>query len=493
MVGHHCGSCSCSCSTTGLVLSFSLYCNLNIFSSSEIHSNESEPVLTFIDDDALQAFTCQAINVHWNYTGPSGSINLYTTNVGVPQTSSKGSSSTVNTSTTNITVTLGTNIDTSNSSFRWGSVDVPEGWYILNASMPAQSYSAQSDPFYVQTGNDTSCISSSTSNSKSANPSPHPDIIPIAAIIGASFGLTIVVATMVVAYIFFRKGRPRKSNRRTRKDEYPNSPHDWKGLGSVDSEGGLRGSQPRPYHQSPNQSLGTIIHSTQSDEGAEVEKSSIHSKLESTGLSCEEDVALSQLPVLQHQSSRSHTFAVDRPYSSSSSTTLGPSNHGHSSTSDRPARDGISNRRSLDSMAYPPTRPTLSTEASLSRLNRDPRASMPPSGASYDDSRSSLPPGNPPTVDATKQTNRQSFGRKRKPAPVYDGEEPASPSVPPLPTSPSSPFEAFLSASPSASNSVGHYVSRNHSLLPDQTYGGNFGPAVKPLHYLIPDMPVSPQ
>lgn len=369
--------------------------------------------------------------------------------------------------------------------FRWSSVNVPQGWYFINASIPSQRYSVQSVPFYVFNGNDTSCISTSTSSvddSPTSIPSPvaassRPETITIGAIIGASFGLAIVVAVLITAYIWLKRGR----GKRIDKSEYPNTTHHWKELGSSESRNALRGDQ--PYRRS-NNSFGTALHSAQSDEGAGADKSSIHSKLESTTLSCEQDVALATLPVLQHQSSRSRTFAVDRHASLSSLTTPGPSSNGHSPTPERRSsvRDTKSNRRSLDSVSYPPTRPNPT------QLNR---ASM---QLPNTDSRSSLPLG---SVEAMKQANRQSIGRKRKPVPIYDEEEPSSPSVPPpLPTSPvsqsSSPLEAFMSASPTAS-SIGHYVTRNHTIQesghPD--LARNLGPGDRPVHYLIPDLPMA--
>lgn len=462
------------------------------------------PVFSFIDDSSLQPLTCQAVYVYWFYTGPKGTINLYASNAGVsqvasppPVSSSTVGSSVVDATIPNITVTIATNLDPSVFRFSWSPVNVPQGWYILNASMPTLSYSAQSVPFYVRTSNNTSCITTSASsltNSTSASlASPVRAAsqsvgISIGTIIGATFGLVIVVAVIIFAYIWSKRGR-KKSSRPHSKGEYPTR---WKELGSADSRAAFRSSQSRPYHPSPNNSLGTVLHLAQSEEGVGAEKSSIHSKLESLAFSCEpEDVALSTLPVLKHQPSRSRTFAVDRPDSSSSSTTLGLSTHSHSPMPERrpSVHDALSKRRSLDAVGYPPTRPTSSPTAHPSQPTRDQRASMQVPTAHRQDSRLSYQPGRPATADAAKQANRQSFGKKRKPVPAYDGEEP--PALPTSPASPSSssPLETFFSTSP-ASSSIGHYVTRHQSTHepghPDPMGGG-----IKPLHYLIPDMPVS--
>lgn len=480
-------------------------------------SASATPIFSFINEDDLQPSTCQAVDLYWFYAGSQGTINLYATNVGVPQPNPSISSPTVisapPSATRNITVTLGININTSTSVFRWSPVNVPQGWYILNVSLPAQSLNTESDPFYVHTGNDTSCISSFLTSASSLNtpaPKPTSSILPTAStvatvsqstalsigtVIGATFGLAIVIGAILMTYIWCKRGRSSKTKRRHAKGGYPNR---WKELGSADSRGALRDSQPRPYHQPSNNSMGTAIHSTQSDEGTGAEKSSMHSKLESSALSCEEDVALSTLPVLTHQSSRSRTFAVDRPQSLSSSTTLGLSSQGHSAMPERvpPVRDATSKRRSLDSVAYPPSRSPLSPTANSSPPNRDQRAFVQIPSTRHQDSRLSLQPGSQTTLDAEKQANRQSFGRKRKPVPVYDGEEPTLPSVPPnLPTSPvsqsSTPLEAIFSSSPSP----GHYVTRHQSVQEsghsDQMHKGNLGPGDKQLHYLIPDMPMS--
>jgi hypothetical protein len=73
---------------------------------------------------------------------------------------------------------------------------------------------------------------------------------------------------------------------------------------------------------------------------------------------------------------------------------------------------------------------------------------------------------------------RQSLGKKRKPVPAYDlGKEPPSPASPTL-APPSLPFAA----------------NKNSAAVPELTHKSSFGPGGiegKPLHYLIPDMPMA--
>jgi hypothetical protein len=114
-----------------------------------------------------------------------------------------------------------------------------------------------------------------------------------------------------------------------------------------------------------------------------------------------------------------------------------------------------------------------------------------------------------PIDAATKQANRQSLGRKRKPVPAYDpNHDPSSPVPPTAFHAPPVPSPSLYSSDPSPSpepstvnqsaNGGGgaHYATRSQlgqdQSVPDLTHKSSFGPggAEGPLHYLIPDMPM---
>ena len=472
------------------------------------------PIFLFLNDNAIQPRTCQSVRIMWFYGGPSATVNLYVTNDGVSQapapsltSSSTSSSSTPSTSRqprpTNsaITVTkaIGTNIDLDNFSYNWSSVDVSQGWYILNASVPAwESYSTVSSPFYVFTGSNTSCLSahsSSTTNSVSHTPtiasatfapmitssagatqgngSPW-DPMPLGAILGASLGGFALLVVIVIFYFWYIKRRRGKS---ARIHGGGSSPHHWK-LGSADSRGSLRKVGPRSHKA--NDSVGTVIYS---DEAGGVEKSSIESKRDSTVLSHEPEYTVAALPALTHASLP--RTVIDRPRSTTSLT----SNNLPLDDNELPPRTLVhhASGNSVDSMTYPPVRD------SFQHIPIQPPA---PSTTAQDESVA-VPA--PITPDPEKKLHRQSTGRKRKPVPIYDGNEDfstlSSAPVRPISASALSPTEAFIAASP-LPNGVGHYVTRNQSsqeFRPELAHKNSFGPGVKPLHYILPDMPPLPK
>lgn len=114
------------------------------------------------------------------------------------------------------------------------------------------------------------------------------------------------------------------------------------------------------------------------------------------------------------------------------------------------------------------------------------------------------PPSSPSPVSAdAKRTNRQSFGRKRKPVPVYDpgSDSPAMPSTPSSATPLDSRSYQFHDVGyvhqpqPQTPNPGGHYSTRNGRSRANTPDGGellhksSLGVEGKPVHYLMPDLP----
>jgi len=167
-------------------------------------------------------------------------------------------------------------------------------------------------------------------------------------------------------------------------------------------------------------------------------------------------VAMSALPVLNRQSSRTRP---DHTYSASSSSSI-VNEFGKSSS----AR--YSNQHSIDSSAiYPPSSRESGTQYSLSNTI-DPSFPPPPS-----------------SIGSNKQTRRQSIGKKRKPAPVYKPSE-------------ADEHEPLSSTSAVLSNqhSTNTELSSPSPFQRQLSHKNSFGPGGiegKPLHYLIPDMPLS--
>ncbi|KDR68363.1 hypothetical protein GALMADRAFT_215809 [Galerina marginata CBS 339.88] len=532
--------------------------------TSSIPSIIPTPILVF--QNVPQPITCKPVNITWFYTGPQNPFTLVATNLGVSQddpappltsSSSKHFSLTDSDGDTDgdrrraiptgannpmsiVTVPIASNVDPTSSGYSWPSVNIPQGWYMINATMNAEEYSCVSPPFFVHNGTDTSCISEivipSTSSSPTATPSSPASTgaVPVGgssklnlgAIVGVSVGAVVLVSFVLGAWLCLnRKARPGgvlgngRSNR-------------WNGLSSVDSRA-LTSSNAKHYpsarRQTRSESIGTIPISP-SEEAVGAEKNSIYGKsndhygpLDGPG------VSLAAMPVLQHQSPRSK--AGSRTYSASSLNSNGfPSNEFATPPVRRPSvPDSMIGRRSIDSSnTYPPTSPVSPhggrspnqfTAANMSRSSHSSTsatqqtstiAQTTPSQSTHGlvqqyrpaPSPSPQPDPGSPTSDATKQANRHSLGgRKRKPVPAYDpSREPTSPSLPRAMATPS-PIPPSPSPGPDQVNATttgAHYATRNHAgqdnSLPELAHKSSFGPGGiegKPLHYLIPDMPMS--
>ena len=221
-------------------------------------SSSAAPTSTspsFVWQPIAQMFTCGQTNVRWVFTGSPSLLSLNVTNINVTQQaplSSIGPSSTSLTSASAVAVSATSSslvvkrqfngfggsylpsvnefiiagIDPSVNNFTWTSVNVPQGWYQLNANVQ-NSVQASSSSFFVQNGTITSCVpqfvvgapstagSSSTSpvpvatSSPSSAPSSHSHAGAIAG--GVVGGLAFLGAVFAAIFFCFLRRRPSRS------------------------------------------------------------------------------------------------------------------------------------------------------------------------------------------------------------------------------------------------------------------------------------------
>ena len=452
-----------------------------------------------------QPTSCDSTTFSWSYTGPDGPLFIQITNVNVlqgPPPSTTIASSTTPSATSSISIvttrnlvrsvlpiptspvdfteTIVANYDPSFLLYVWNPVNVAQGWYTLLATIPSSpTYQSSSPPFFVHTGSNISClpiisaththiptISPSTSSIHSAIPLPASDLSStstskVPTIVGVTVGMSaLVIGLLLLWFILLRKRKSRTGD--------DGSKNRWKSL-SDSRGGGSDANAPNRRFQSSRSHLTSQPASFVSTLGPGFEEDGI--------LGAEKEslqgVALSTLPVLHHQSSRTrqdhHTYSA-----SSSSSNL--NDFGNIKSSIR-----YSNQHSIDSSAvYPPslTAPGVLRSHSLSTTN----------SATVDPSSSPFPP-TPPSMIAsreTKQLHRHSIGKKRKPAPVYyPAEDEPTTNISSTTTTTSSTTSSPIFAFPQNSEL---------SPSPELSHKNSFGPGGiegKPLHYLIPDMPMS--
>ena len=473
-----------------------------------------------------QPTSCASATFAWTYTGPELPLMLQITNIGVPQvappsttasstttspssTTSRSSESYSTTSaiaatglrerappnipvTSQSVITLVSNYDPTLLSYIWNTVNVSQGWYVLSATISTVPTISQTvTTLYVHTGSNISCLigvisptnshsptitrSSLSSQPASSNAaadlsSSHSSRVPT--IVGVTVGMAVLLMSLLLLCLFLT--RKRKS-RKIDGGSIKNSFYRWKG--SKDSRGSNVPGAKR--YRSSRSHLTSQLGSVGSTFGPDFEDS-INMVPEKTGPD-EHGVVLSTLPVLHsNPSSRTRTDHTYSPSSSSSNVNeFGGGGGGRKSSS---ARHSTA-QHSIDSSAlYPPSSResgqyvTTSTDVlrshSLSTTGTQYSSSDPISPPSLTTASSFPPPtAASTTIGNNKQIRRQSVGKKRKPAPVYNPSQDA-----PLSTS---------TGTESSSSGGGH---------PQLSHKDSFGPGGiegKPLHYLIPDMPLS--
>jgi len=395
--------------------------------------------------------SCASTTFSWTYTGPEEPLMLQVTNMGVPQVAppSTTASSTTSSSTTsssiattrllerapsipisNLTlITLVENYDPSLLSYVWNTVNVSQGWYVLSATISTVPISQTVTQFYVRTGTNISCLaltgiisptnshtptitrSSSSLSSQPATSNSAADLSSsssskVPTIVGVTVGMAILLLSLLILWFFLaRKRKSRTINGGSIKNNF----NRWKG--SKDSRGGFDANVPTKRYRSSRSHLTSQLGSVGSTFGPEFEDSIIGPEKKSPD---EHGVVLSTLPVLHNQSSRTRPDHTYSPSSSSSNVNeFGRSSSARYSTT----------QHSIDSSAvYPPSSRESGQYVQDSDVLRS--HSLSTTGTQYSLSHSTEPlsPTSfpPASSNGNNQVRRQSIGKKRKPAPVYN-------------------------------------------------------------------------
>ena len=518
-----------------------------VTSTSSAATVTPSAILTF--NNINQLTTCTSTSITWFYLGPDSPMSLTVTNLNVPQSGSSSLSG-ASTSTVSpgmqildtVTVKLASALNPTSLNFTWPSVNVPQGWYRLYAGIDSQSFIQTSAAFFVSTGSNTSCLVTAASTSapnplSSSSTTTTPLLVsssssPIntGAIVGiviGSLGLLFAVAAM---FFCFR----RRYRKRTTKGG-GGGLKGWSGLKSTDSHTGLQVyNNKASRHPSQVDSLQPAVMG--SDEGTDPEdKFSTSPGKYGSPYDHETGVSLATLPTLQHsQGHEPMGRRVSRSYSQASTTnshggyavgavefgSAPPIAHSRSLRGRRPSVSESVRKSSLDAPSYPPPISTGPYPSQLSRSASTGGPTQQSSPTSYHHQQE--PPQSPVTPDA-KKANRASLSggsKKRKPVPAYENHElevsspsPVSPSALPAAAFPdlrSNGSDASLRAfaNGNGNGNGGHYTTRSrtrsrpgssHSLAQvaareqELVHKSSFGPGGvegKPLHYLIPDMPM---
>lgn len=507
-------------------------------------------------DTIANLTTCESATIQWFYAGPPTAMTLRVTNVGVDQVALPPAPST--TSSTSVTSTppplengrdrravpfvdmvISDRVNPSSLSFRWSSVNVASGSYILQAEIAEEDFLQESPVFHVLTGRNTACLvvnpststtTSGASTSSGTGPSSPPaqtsgswvpggvggssrNPINTGAIIGIVLGVLAMTIVGVGAYFFVR-------NRRRKEQTGFGGGKNWNHLNSTDSRGGLmpatlvgnqkRGSRrisssQRRANYPTGSSTGHMTKSSQDDIAEKELGSTDYSSRKNSVASYDSNaMALSTLPSLHLHNNPSHGYEQGDL----------PSPKRRRPSSSDPTAANVAVRRSSSDKR--PSRPYLPTiESNNNSLSGTPSLD----GTSFSHNAYEMqPPSSPSPMNADlKRTNRQSFGRKRKPVPVYDpsSESPLQPSPPsPMPSTPTSstPLDSRSYQShdvgymhqpqpqaPNLGSSVGHYSTRmaagngkSRPGTPDASellHKSSLGIDGKPVHYLMPDLP----
>lgn len=487
-----------------------------LVSSSSSTSPSASATSVFTFHPLPTPTSCASAMFLWTYSGTDGPMSLQVTDIGVSQNSPPSTTSSsiattrdllassipsrsVSSSPPGVNMTLAIDYEPLTQSFVWTSVNVSQGWYILTATIPIDDVSQNSSPFFVFTETNTSCLSTTSTSTSAPLPSPsdpygfnasQPNVNPAPAselssqskskvptIVGVTVGMAVLVIGIILG-LALRRVRSRAINGNSKNNR-------WNGWNFTDSRGFganakiTRFQLSRSHLTSQPGSIATMIGpDSEDDKILGAEKSGTQLDLKVLNLSDDQGLALSDLPVLHHELSRTKP---DQSYSASSST----SNlndfglPGNKSPSGRhSARPSIS----ISSTVYPPSFGIPSRESPQNGVGSDITNTT---GAPFFFDHASPSPNSPrsfqfpsaQTAHASseaKQIHRQSSTRKRKPVPLYDASEEDSPVFT------NSPLATF----PVTGESVA---------FPELSHKSSFGPGGiegKQLHYLIPDMPI---
>lgn len=471
--------------------------------SSAPTSSSSNGILPLFFNTVPEMWTCGAAVVTWDYLGSSSGLRLVITDSDVTQqspptntqsdgtdvvsiASESGVARFARRDTLSVTQTIGTDLDPSLSNWTWSQVDVPQGWYVLQASIA--SLSSQSDSFFVHNGTDTSCVigsapspssaSATISASSSTSPSPSTSAILVSgssknshagAIAGGVVGGVAFVAAVLAAVLFWLcRRRPTRGRARVLGAEagHSGSNGKWNGLATVTAR-----SLKKARHTSDSgDGLSKNMHDpSPSARASQLGRTPIGSDEEINSIAEEKMiVADGAAPVPPH-------YYLPPTKRTSSSSTVATANYRSRPSSQRalsspePPRNGHHSSKSIEAIAH-------------ARLGRP--ISYAPGAAS---------PEMIPLERSGSGSAAAARRAARKPVPQYDYSEFDEPASPPVAmTASGSPESMFEGTLTNASNSYQGHGAFPSKIAFDDTptlhHQASFG-NMRPMHVMMPDMP----
>ncbi|KAF8163183.1 hypothetical protein B0H34DRAFT_794922 [Crassisporium funariophilum] len=194
--------------------------NISNTPSNAVSSSSPPPsTQTFQFNDPSNSTTCERLVLTWNYNGQNAvAMTLAVRDQGQMTQSTSEAQPPASTS-----LTLTTDVLSNADIYTWIAVDVTEGWYIATALDTATTLGihAQSSPFFVTLGTNTSCLPSNSvdnpNNSSTQSPlpssvSPGPlsfsqHAVGVGDIVGIALGVTAGVVFLIAAFVFPRLWR----------------------------------------------------------------------------------------------------------------------------------------------------------------------------------------------------------------------------------------------------------------------------------------------
>ena len=461
--------------------------------SSTLPTPSSTALLYF--DAISDLASCSNASFSWVYNGPSGQqLTLVITNNGVPQKPQPSASP--------VSQIITSAADPSLGSYSWPSVNVPPGWYIVNAALPEQSFSVSSTKFYVHSGSTTSCFSHSSLVSTARS---HTNV---GAIVGGVIGA--VAAFFFAATIIYllrrRKAKKPGPGFASATGPFPDDRKrrsTWDHLSSVDSHmvgaaDARKFSQQHSNHSTAHKSFTDSVNLPVLDYSRNISRASLNGDEEKSSPSSSVETADSVLNAASRSSlPRLDAYAVpeqahtqdsrrqDRTYAKN----LDRTNSAHSSRRRKPS----------DASSF-------AASAALSTERASVYATASPSPVPFARSQTDIATKPAPFTDSSKPRKTA-----RKPVPLYDASvdpPPASPenASPSSPTNANHPLytdDPFARPTPmlTTRSSTGtlngsnapHYIARSQSntaISRELTHKGSLGLEGRQMHYLIPDMPL---
>lgn len=162
--------------------------------------------------------TCTSGLISWSYTGQAAELSLSITNIGVDQSYDLSRFRARQSVSGTIQKQL-VDTNTSASSWTWSSVNLTQGWYEIQGLVIATpSVSSNSAPFFITNGTNVSCLtstspqaSSTLSPSASASSSTAAAKTNVASIVGGVVGGVVGAILVVIAGVWLWSRRRKRS------------------------------------------------------------------------------------------------------------------------------------------------------------------------------------------------------------------------------------------------------------------------------------------